>query len=86
MVFSMASMPMTVGSRLMFSNTFSNVSQQMSMICSPSKYWWAAMSWNDPGTPCMAILFIFSSFGGVYKQKFPLHYMKRELDVNLLSV
>ena len=31
MVFSMASIPMTVGSRLMFSNTCSNVSQQMSL-------------------------------------------------------
>ena len=58
MVFSIASIPITVGSRLMFSNTSSNEEQQISCICSPSKYWCAAMSWNDPMTPCIAIRFM----------------------------
>lgn len=48
---SMAQMPTTVGSRLMFSNTSSKVAQQMISICSPSKYWWAVMSWKDPSSP-----------------------------------
>ena len=59
MVFSMAVMPITVGSCLICANTSSNVAQQISCICSPSKYRCAAMSWNDPISPCIAILFIF---------------------------
>lgn len=41
------------------------------------------MSWKEPGTPCMAILFMFFSLEVPYKQNSRLTYMKRELDANL---
>ena len=62
MVFSMASIPMTELSSLMCAKISSKVSQQMSSISSFGKNLCAAMSWNEPGTPCIAILFIISLF------------------------
>ena len=79
MVFSIAIIPIMVGSCLMFSKTSSKVAQHINCVCSPSKYRFAAMSWNDPLNPCIAILFILLLF--VLNRKSRLIVVKRDLTI-----
>ena len=90
MVFSMASIPIMELSCFMCSKISSKVLQQISSSSSLGKNLCAAMSWNDPGTPCIAILFIYISFSFVdfsllLYSKNPTSFQKRDLLVLIFS-